>query len=107
MSAFKDSEENKMSDYDDEDIQDFNVGFEEYYECDNMDAAYLHDNGMVWDKNEKYIGKFTDDGFVKASTSATTSATSSTSATTTEPTTTEPTTTIEPTEPTTTEPTVT
>jgi hypothetical protein len=57
-----------MTDYDDGySLQDFNCGFEEYFECENEDAAYIHDNGMVWDKNEKYIGKFTDDGFVKAS----------------------------------------
>jgi len=58
----------EYADYDDgESMQDFDSSFEEYYDCDNMDAAYLHDNGMVWDKNEKYIGRFTDDGFVKAS----------------------------------------
>lgn len=57
-----------MTDYEDGySLQDFNCGFEEYFECENDDAAYIHDNGMVWDKNEKYIGKFTDDGFVKAS----------------------------------------
>jgi len=55
-----------MADYE-EDVQDFDCSFEEYYECENMDAAFLGDNGMVWDKNEKYIGKFTNDGFVKAS----------------------------------------
>lgn len=74
--------ENKMSDYDEEDIQDFDSSFEEYFECENMDAAFLHDNGMVWDKNEKYIGRFTDDGFEKASETATATATASTRSTT-------------------------
>jgi hypothetical protein len=57
----------KFSDYDDEfAMQDFDAGFEEFYECNNPNAAYLHDNGMVWDNKEKYIGRFVDGEFRKA-----------------------------------------
>ena len=55
----------KYSDYED-DMQDFDSSFEEYYECNNKNAAYMSDNGMVWDNKEKYIGRFINDKFVKA-----------------------------------------
>jgi len=56
----------KYSDYDDEDMEDFDTSYEVFGEVGNVNAAYMHNNGMVWDNKKKYLGRFTDDGFIKA-----------------------------------------
>ena len=63
---YVDHDDTYYVDYDDgHSIQDFDSSFEEYYECNNPNAAFLHDNGMVWDNRLQYIGRFIDGEFVK------------------------------------------